>query len=93
MGVYTLSPDLEELCRRTIADPRSITRPEQNAIHGWPPPEDEDRLCIAKTGHTRTELVVKVFDNPDELTGDEAMIVSHPRGVNFDADTNLTAEE
>ncbi|KAK3937494.1 hypothetical protein QBC46DRAFT_392626 [Diplogelasinospora grovesii] len=89
----TPNPDLEELYRRAIADPQSITRAERNAIRDWPPPEEEDRLCIAKTGRTRAELIAKAFASPDDLTRDEAMIVHHPQGVRFDADANLSVEE
>ncbi|KAK4157113.1 hypothetical protein C8A00DRAFT_12021 [Chaetomidium leptoderma] len=78
-------PELEELYRRAAADPRSISRAERNAIWGHPPPEEEDRLCVAKTGHTRAGLVAKaVANNPDELTLCEAQILCHSRGVNYD---------
>lgn len=74
-------PELEELYRRAAADPRSISRAERNAIWGHPPPEEEDRLCVAKTGHTRAGLVAKAVANPDELTLYEAQILCPGRGV------------
>ncbi|KAL2127963.1 hypothetical protein VTI74DRAFT_9915 [Chaetomium olivicolor] len=73
-------PELEELYRRAAADPRSISRAELNAIWGYPPPEEEDRLCVAKTGHTRAGLVAKAVANPDELTLCEAQILCPGRG-------------
>lgn len=76
--------DLENLCRRTIADPHSITRDEHNIIRRWPPPDEEDRICVEKTGHTRAELLGKALATPDDLTRDEAMIVHHPFGVHFE---------
>lgn len=75
-------PELEELYRRAAADPRSISRAQRNAIWGHPPPEEEDRLCIAKTGHARAGLVAKAIASPDELTFCEAQILC--RGVNYD---------
>ena len=75
------NPDLEPLYRRAIADPESITRAERNAIWGWPPPEEEDRLCVARTGHARAELIAKAFSNPDDLTLLEVKIVYHLDGV------------
>ena len=76
-------PELEELYRRAAANPRSISRAERNTIWGHPPPEEEDRLCVAKTGHTRAGLVAKAVANPDELTLCEAQILCHGRGVNY----------
>lgn len=78
-------PELEELYRRAAADPRSLSRVERNAILGRPPPEEEDWLCVAKTGLTRAGLVAKAFFNPGELTLCEAQILCHHRGVNYDA--------
>lgn len=75
---------LEKLCRRAIADPQSITREEHNIIWRWPTPDEEDRICVPKTGHTRAELVTKALATPEELTRDEAMIVHHPLGVHFE---------
>ena len=75
------NPDLEALYRRAIADPESITRAERNAIWGWPPPEEEDRLCVARTGHTRAELKAKALSNPDDLTLLEAKILCRLDGV------------
>ncbi|KAK4127536.1 hypothetical protein N657DRAFT_678129 [Parathielavia appendiculata] len=77
-------PHLAELYRRAVADPHSISRAERNAIWGHPPPEEEDRLCVAKTGLTRAGLVAKAAAQPDELTLCEAKIICHHRGVNFD---------
>ncbi|KAK4119593.1 hypothetical protein N657DRAFT_650082, partial [Parathielavia appendiculata] len=77
-------PELAELYRRAVADPHSISRAERNAIWGHPPPEEENRLCVAKTGLTRAGLVAKAAAPPDELTLCEAKIICHHRGVNFD---------
>jgi len=79
-------PDLEALYRRAIADPKSITRAERNAIWGWPPPEEEDRLCIARTGHTRAELIAKALSSPDDLTPLEAKIVYEREGAQVKLD-------
>lgn len=73
--------DLETLCRRAIADPHSITRDERNTIWRLPLPEEEDRLCVEKTGHTRARLVAKALATPDDLTREEATIILDPRGV------------
>ncbi|KAK4136073.1 hypothetical protein BT67DRAFT_440225 [Trichocladium antarcticum] len=54
-----------------------------NAIFCQPPPEEEDRLCVVKTGHTVAELKTKAISNPDGLTRDEATIVHHPPSVLF----------
>ncbi|KAK3291683.1 uncharacterized protein B0H64DRAFT_409730 [Chaetomium fimeti] len=78
------NPEHEELYRRAATDPRSISRAERNAIWGHPPPEEEDRLCVAKTGHTRAGLVVKAIENKDELTLCEAQILCSGRSVNYD---------
>ncbi|KAH6842453.1 hypothetical protein B0I37DRAFT_381962 [Chaetomium sp. MPI-CAGE-AT-0009] len=77
-------PELEELYQRAAADPRSISRAERNAILNHPPPDEEDRLCVAKTGHTRAGVVAKAVANPDELTLCETQILCHSRGVNYD---------
>ncbi|KAK4118226.1 hypothetical protein N657DRAFT_675669, partial [Parathielavia appendiculata] len=84
MPMDLAKPELEQLYRRAIADPHSISRAERNAIWGYPPPEEEDRLCVAKTGLTRAGLVAKAAAQPDELTLCEAKILHHHRGVNFD---------
>lgn len=76
--------DLEKLCRRALADPHSITREEYNIIWQWPSPDEEDRICAEKTGHTRAELVAKSLATPDDLTRDEAMILHHHLGVHFE---------
>lgn len=89
----TPTSDLEQLYRRAIADPRSITRAEHNLIRDWPPPEEEDRLCVARTGLKRAQLVAKALANPDELTLEEAMIVHHTKGIHFDAKNNLNGHE
>lgn len=81
--------NLEELCRQAIADPHSITRDEHNIIRQWPPPDEEDRMCVEKTGHTRAELVAKALATPDSLTRDEAMIVHHPLGVHFETQGSI----
>ena len=73
--------DLEKLCHRAIPGSHAITRAEYNVIWGWPPPEEQDRVCVEKTGHTRAELVTKAVATPEDLTRDEAMIVYHPLGV------------
>lgn len=80
---------LEKLCRRAIADPHSITRDEYNIIWQWPSPDEEDRICVEKTGHTRAELVAKALATPDDLTRDEAMILHHPLGVHFETQGSL----
>ena len=77
-------PELEELYRRAAADPRSISRAEHNAIWGYPPPDEEDRLCVAKTGHTRAELVAKALARPQELTLAEAVILNPACGVEYE---------
>jgi hypothetical protein len=77
-------PELEELYRRAAANPLSISRAERNSTLGHPPPEEEDRLGVAKTGHTRAGLVAKAFSNPGELTLCEAQILCHHQGVNYD---------
>lgn len=79
-----LDLDLEALCRRAIDDPASITRAEHNKIKDRPPPEEEDRLCVAKTGSTLAELVAKALANPDDLTLTEVQIIYHPAGVCFE---------
>lgn len=81
--------DLENLCRRALADPHSITRDEYNIIWQWPAPDEEDRICVEKTGHTRAELVAKALATPDELTHDEARILHHPRGVHFEKQSSI----
>lgn len=81
--------DLENLCRRAIADPHSITRYEHNIIHQWPEPNEEDRICVEKTGHTRAELLAKALVTPDDLTRVEAMIVHHHLGVNFEKQLSI----
>lgn len=81
--------NLEKLCRRAIADPQSITRDEYNIIWRWPSPDEEDRICVEKTGHTRAELVAKALAIPDELTRDEAMIVHHPLGVRYETQGSI----
>lgn len=81
--------DLEELCRRAIADPHSITRDEHNIIWQWPSPNEEDRICVEKTGHTRAELLAKALATPDDLTRDEAMIIHHPLGVHFEKQRSI----
>jgi hypothetical protein len=75
---------LEELYRRAAADPQSISRAERNAIWNHPPPEEEDRLCVANTGRTPAELLAKALVSPDELTHLETKILCHSRGVNYD---------
>lgn len=77
--------ELEQLYRRVIADPQSATRAEYNTVWQWPPPEEEDRLCVEKTGLTRAGLVAKALAAPGELTRDEAQIIHDPQGVNFAA--------
>lgn len=86
----TENTNLTELYRRATSDPTSITRAEHNLIHDWPSPEEEDRLCVARTGHTRAELVTIAVANPEDLTYDEAMILYHSKGVRFDADDGLS---
>lgn len=81
--------NLEKLCRRAIADPQSITHDEYNIIWQWPSPDEEDRICVEKTGHTRAELVAKALAAPDELTRDEAMVVHHPLGVHFETQGSI----
>ncbi|KAH8887927.1 hypothetical protein GQ53DRAFT_749574 [Thozetella sp. PMI_491] len=87
------SSDLDDLYRRAIADPSSISRDESNTIKGWPPPDEEDRLCVSRTGSTRAELVAKAVAHPDNLSRDECEILQHPRGVLFDEDKNLPLDQ
>jgi hypothetical protein len=62
------NPNLEELYRRVIADPGSATRADRNAVFRLPPPDEEDRLCVAKTGSTVPELRKKALTEPEKLT-------------------------
>jgi hypothetical protein len=95
MNLSSANLDLEDLYHRAVADPQSITRAERNAIFGQPPPEEEDRLCVAMTGHTIAQLQAKALSNPDglALTRDEALILHHTRGVNFQAYENVTKQQ
>lgn len=77
----------EELYRRVIASPASATRAERNLIRRLPPPEEEDRLCVARTGLTRDELQAKALSRPEELSYEAAKIATF--GVLFDADAGL----
>ena len=79
------NPDLEGLYRRAAAEPQSMTRAERNIIFDRPPPDEEDRICIARTGHTLANLLTKASSSPDCLTFQEAKIVSDRKGVHFDA--------
>jgi hypothetical protein len=90
-GVESTVEHDEELCRRVIADPKSATHAERNFINGWPTPEEEDRLCIFKTGRTHEELKRKALTQPETLTYTEAKIVS--LGVLFDVDAHLSFAE
>jgi hypothetical protein len=76
--------ELEKLYQRAIDDPLSITRADNNVLQQWPPPEEEDRICVEKTGSTRAQLVTKAVATPDDLTRAEAAILHHTRGVRFD---------
>ena len=77
-------PELEDFYRRAAADPRSISRAELNATWGHSPADEEDRPCVAKTGHTRAELVAKALARPDELTLAEAVILEPVCGVEYE---------
>ncbi|KAK3687973.1 hypothetical protein B0T22DRAFT_458391 [Podospora appendiculata] len=81
----------ETLYLRVIASPQSATRAERNFIQQLPSPEEEDQMCVAKTGLTLTELVAKALATPDDLTFVEAKIVS--LGILHDAFDNVGFDE
>jgi hypothetical protein len=89
----TAYPDLEGIYRRVIADPRSATRADRNAVFGHPPPDEEERLCVAKTGLTLTELKEKASTDPQKLTLEGSKIVLHPMGVLLEEWEALGSEE
>ncbi|KAJ4303863.1 hypothetical protein N0V88_001460 [Collariella sp. IMI 366227] len=91
--IMEAKPEHEGLYRRAAADPQSISRAERNAIWNHPPPEDEDRLCVAKTGCTRAELLAKALANPEQLTHLETKILCDYRGVNYDMPKYGTFDE
>lgn len=78
---FAPNPDLEDLYRRVIADPASASRADRNAVFRLPPPDEEDHLCIAKTGLTIAELKLKTLTEPEKMTLDETKILSSAWGV------------
>ncbi|KAK3687972.1 hypothetical protein B0T22DRAFT_141942 [Podospora appendiculata] len=81
----------EALYRRVIASPQSATRAERNFVRQLPSPEEEDQMCIAKTGLTHAALHSKALDTPDDLTIDEAKIVDS--GILHDVPDDISLEE
>ncbi|KAK3324400.1 hypothetical protein B0T19DRAFT_229633 [Cercophora scortea] len=81
----------EALYLRVIASPQSATRAERNFIRQLPSPEEEDQMCVAKTGFTHAELEAKALATPDDLTFVEAKIVDS--GILYDAFDGIGFDE
>lgn len=78
--------EFEGLCERAIADPASITRAEKNRIYGWPDPEEEDILFIAKTGGARAHFIAKAVAQPEQLTRYDTDVLIDYRGIALERD-------
>ncbi|RDW73391.1 hypothetical protein BP6252_07298 [Coleophoma cylindrospora] len=65
------------LYRKAIADPSSITPSERSQILDRLPLEEEDRLCRAKVGLSKQDLIAKTIASPNELSEDEVHIIRH----------------
>ncbi|TGO55846.1 hypothetical protein BOTNAR_0236g00140 [Botryotinia narcissicola] len=72
-----MSPEERALYERVAlsTDPTLVTRAEKNQLHGLPPPDEEDRLCVEKVGLTMAELKDKVAASHVTLTREEADII------------------
>jgi hypothetical protein len=66
-----MTAEQKALYERILAanDLSSVTRAERNIINNDPPPDEEDRLCLAKTGLTMAELRQKALASPESIGG------------------------
>ncbi|KAM7196604.1 hypothetical protein V8F33_006103 [Rhypophila sp. PSN 637] len=76
------TPEMRALYQKAIATPEAITPAEKNLIIGRPPPDEEERLCLAKVQLTVPQLREKAIAHPEQLTQLECKIIMH--GAGFD---------
>lgn len=84
-----ITPELRALYQKAIATPNAITHAEKNLILERPPPDEEERLCLAKVHLTLPQLQEKAIAHPEQLTPLEAKIIMH--GADYDPAQNRAA--
>lgn len=77
-----ITPEQRALYQKAIATPHALTHAERNLINERPPPDEEERLCLAKVNLTVPQLQEKAIAHPEQLTKLEAKIVCH--GAHYD---------
>ncbi|KAK4205973.1 hypothetical protein QBC37DRAFT_435637 [Rhypophila decipiens] len=75
-----IKPEMRDLYQKAVATPETITHAEKNLIIGRPPPDEEERLCLAKVNLTVPQLREKAITHPEQLTPLEARIIMHGAG-------------
>lgn len=84
-----ITPELRALYQKAIATPDALTYAERNRIRERPPPDEEERLCLAKVHLTLPQLYEKAIAHPEQLTPLETKIIMH--GAHYDADQSRAA--